>query len=81
MALHEEQPCPCHFCVLATQFLADDPDVVKAARALYEQASLEKIEKKENWPIVMATLELAAMQLENQFHFRLTDDGWEYTDE
>jgi len=67
----------------AREALADDPDVVKICRELLAEAETERRERRHNCMIIMATLEKAALRLQETFHFRLTDEppGWEWTNE
>ena len=62
----------CPYCERAWGLLAADPDVVAVLRAI------KKLQPDSSCPL---TLSYLAHQIEQQFHVRLTDDGWEWTDE
>ena len=56
--------------------LADDPDVVKAAMGLRDESNVP------TWtPDVRWAFNYAASLLQEVFGFRLTADGWEWTDD
>lgn len=70
----------CPYCQRAFDLLADEPDVVKVLRWLKDKRDWELSEKLPHWLENSSLLDLIIGGLEHEFHVRLTETGWEWTD-
>ena len=71
------EPCTCGL----DEALAADPDVVKVLRMLEDKLQWEKTHKYPNWLAHSQAINHVIGNIITVFYVRLTDDGWEWTDE
>ena len=67
--------CECPLCHMGNDALAADPDVVAVARKIVDETCKGTLSPEQAWAVG-----LIKRWMEETFKFRLTDDGWEYTD-
>jgi len=68
--------CDCQFCKRGDKALAATPDVVEVALKIVEETCKGTLSPEQVWAVG-----LIKQWMEKTFKFRLTDDGYEYTEE